>query len=704
MASGVALPSAAVAQLEPEPSEEADVEAPARVSVLARFSVGRLARWLVSETPSERLRGIERLGEVGTEAALGRLTTHAFERRAQLGGREWLALARALAPHAAQPKAQLVLAMVLNQSATQAAGPDEAALRSLARGAAALALAAEGSAPSLLVLGRALRAAGDPAAAAADALLAHPPGTLAPLLDAPGPASAELARLLGVLGDQRAFHALRGWVRGEASDVRAASAVALTRLGHLETVPLAALWLEQGPAELRQAGLEILLLAHDPRAEPAQLARSQGARLDAVEQRRLLEYPFPELAPALVAGIDRAEREGDGDGTALAGAWRWTLLGRTGGDVAVARLVRGLADERAAFAAAHALSRSTGHAAHAALQRGLEQSAVHPLALRAAAARARGLGESFRGLEARAESWLRSDEPSERAAAAWARSLAGDRGARVELESREAVRILAAASNALSFDDESLDTAARLLTAAAPGPERTALSICLLSPRVRRAVPSGLLWSLVAEGGAARPLALRALAGRVDVEVGTGVAHYLDHPDPLLREHVARGLGESGRSSAVGLLVNRLELETDEGVRRAIVMALAGHTGRTVSHWLERAARLDPSPRVRSVARLGLAGVPLADPVPGQELLWTVLRVTVVESPPGNELAGNAASENQATRSRATETDGAKAGAASVGPALLSVAPGLALPLFADPSGVLVVSGLPASHLGIRLQ
>jgi hypothetical protein len=79
---------------------------------------------------------------------------------------------------------------------------------------------------------------------------------------------------------------------------------------------------------------------------------------------------------------------------------------------------------------------------------------------------------------------------------------------------------------------------------------------------------------------------------------------------------------------------------------------------------------------VRSAARLALGGVPLGDAVRGDDFLWTELRA----------LSGD---------STVTEPGGG---------ALLSVAPGLAMPVFADPAGVLVVSGLPSSHLGIRLQ
>jgi hypothetical protein len=665
------LSSPVRAQPEPDPAEEADVEAPARVSVLNRFSVTRIARWLASEDVADRVRGIERLGAIGTPAALARLTGYAFERRAQLVGREWLTLARTLAPHAADAKAELVLAMLLNQSSSNSTGPEEAALLELARGAAALALADDGGATALLVLGRALRAVGAPAAAAADALVAHPPASVAPLLDAPGEPSVELAQLLGALADQRAFHVLRDWVRGASIEVRAASALALTKLGDMETVPLAAQWLDRGSPVLRRAGLEILLLAHDPRAEPALAALLAQGALGEAEQRRLLEFPSSSLAEPLLASLDQegsVDREG-------AAAWRWTLLGRMGGEAAAQRLARGLGDTRTALAAAHALSRLRGPEARAPLEAALEGEDVLPLAVRVAAARSE-LGDGFRGLAARTADWLHSEDPRQRAAAAWARSIEGGPAALAELESGDEVRVLAAASNALRFDDAVIDGVARLLSSAPPGRMRTALGAGLLSPRGRRTVGSTLLWSLVAEGGTARPLALRALAARSDPGIWAAVESYLDHPDPLLREHLARGLGESERPSAVGHLTRRLAFETDETVRRALVMALGAHRGRAVSQWLERAARLDASPRVRSAARLALGGVPLGDAVRGDDFLWTELRA----------LSGD---------STVTEPGGG---------ALLSVAPGLAMPVFADPAGVLVVSGLPSSHLGIRLQ
>jgi len=655
---GLALPARAQSEL--SEAEVAMAEPPPRRSPLARFGLAPLSRRLESERLDERLLAMERLGELGSAAAFARLASHAVERRSRFVGREWLTLAHALAGGTADAKVQLALAMLLNQAANPAQGPEEAGLLELARGTAALALSAEGDPAALLVLGRALRARGAPARAAAEALIAHPPRQLEPLIE-PGPPSSELASLLGALGDQRAFHVLRDWVRGEAdASVRAAAALALTRLGHLETVPLGARWSEAGQGELVDAGLDILLAAQDPRGDELLGQRLAAERVADTDRRRLLEAAGPGLADAALASIDRA---------AAGDEWRWALLGRIGGDAAAQRLARALGEPRAALAAAQALSRMPGEAARAGLAAALAERVALPLAVRAAVVRADAFGEPTSGLAESIGVLAASSTASERAAAAWARALGGGAAAIAELKSGDEARVVAASSHALGFDPATLEVLAALVESSPAGPVRSAASACLGTAIGRERVSSDALWSLVAEAGPARPLAVRALAARNDPGLAGALRSLLADPDPLLRSHVARGLGESADASAVGLLVARLAVEPDEGVRHAIVIALGARRGLRASTSLTRSARLDPSSRVRSAARLALSGVVLSDPPPGRELLWLELHA-------------------------------AKAGAA----VLLEIAPGLAIPVLPDPSGVVVASALPAPEVGIRLQ
>lgn len=670
---GVAVALVAVRAPASEDAAEPSVSAQARPASLAeRFGLPHLIRLLESPSESERQRGIQRLAALGSAPALNRLATFAVERQAQLGAREWLTLARSLAPHAGDEAIRLVLAALLNRGSSVehtavgepagGDGPGEVALLELARGAAALALAEEGSSASIEVLGQALRMEGPSAVAAAMALEAHPPARLDDLLDTPGEPTVELARLLGALGDQRSFHTLRRWVRGESAEVRAASAVALTELGHLETVPLARQWLKHELPVLRDAALRILMLTREPAATRLLVERLSSDDIEADTKRFALELPSPEMASV---AISQAVRAGAED------TWWWTLLGRIGGPAVAAPLEAALGDPEHAFAAVHALSRLAGAEGQRVLARALEGRVALPLVARAAAARARYSGERFDGLEQRLQALVRAGASSERAAGAWGLSLLGTRAAIAELESEDEVRVLAAANNALSFDDDVLERAASLLSAAPAGRVRTALAFCLLRPSGQRGVTSASLRSFVAEAGPARPLALRVLAARDEPELRPFLRGYLGHSDPVLRAHVARGLGESRQPSAIGLLVGRFELETDEDVRHAIVCALSARSGRAVTRALELAKRLDPSPRVRSAARLALGGMRLGDPPSGTDLLWAELRS-------GGEAAG--------------------AGA------LLNVAPGLAFPVFEDPSGVLVVAGVGAQHLGIRLQ
>ncbi len=653
------------AETEPEPAS-AEAVVPARASLGSRFGVAHLARLLGSTAIADRLRGIRRLSALGTHAALNRLSSFVFERRAALGGREWLTLARGFALHAAYPKSELVLSTLLEQRPADGAGPDEVELFDLARGVAALALAREGSAESLSVLGRALRTLGSSAIIAREALLAYPPQTLERILDSPGEPTLELVQLLGSLGDQRAFHSLRGWVRSETAQVRAASAVALTQLGALETVPLARTWLAAESPVLQRAALEILLLAQDPAA-----ARTLGKELSAAGnahlQERALEFPSRELVKIVISRLGRADPDE---------RWLWTLLGRMGGDTAARRLEVALAEPDSAFAVAHALSRLVGSDGHAALARALEGEVALPLSARAAAARRWVWRERFAGLDERLVALRRSDVASERAAAAWSLSLGGGADALAELESGDQARVLAAANNALWFDDRVLEGASRLLASTSAGSIRTALSVCLLRPSGQRSVASTVLWSLVSEAGASRPLALRALASRNDPQLAGLVEGYLDDPDPLLRAHVARGLGERVESSGVGLLAERFEFETDENVRQAIVYALSSRTGHAATRTIQLAAELDPSAPVRGAARLALAGVRLADPPPTSEFLWAEVRSADPES---TSRSGNSAM-------------------------LLNVAPGLAFPVFGDAAGLLVVAGVSVNHLEIRLQ
>lgn len=683
----VALLSPAARAQSGEEEQPPETEDSAFPSLSSRFGLERLVSALGAGSVAERVGAIQRLAGLGTPAARHRLVNAALERRAQLEAREWLTLVRALAPHAAEDDARVLLALAMSARASDTAEPLTVASFELVRGSAALALAASGAEPALRVLGATLRGGGPAAALAAEALLAHPPADLEAFLATPGEPSVELARWLGELGDQRAFHPLRAWVRGEGAEVRAAAAIALTQLGALETVPLARAWLRSGVPVLERAAEQMLQLTQQPEAAELLLQRLRAAPVDAATLSQALSYPSPVLLPWAAEPGAAAQHA----------AARWTLLGRIGGPKAAAALESALGGADAA-AAAHALAELPDEHGLAALERALAARRGLPHVVRAAVLRQRLWQEQPRGLPEQLARLRSSALPAERAAGAWGSSLAGASAAESELASREAVRVEAAANNALCFDDRVLVAAARLLASAEPGRARDAFAFALLRPSGAQAVSSELLESLVLDGGVAAPLALRALAARAEPRFQALADDYLAHPDPLLRAHVARGLGESPRSTAVALLLARFELETDEVVRQAIVRALSLRRGPATTELLGLAARLDPSAAVRGAAQLALSGVELRDPPAGHEALWT--EVPLAASPRAEPAP--AAPEATGAVSAASAVGARPARAGAVG--LLHVLPGLALPVFADAAGTLVVAGVGTRPLALRWQ
>jgi hypothetical protein len=640
---------------------------------LGEPSVEQLSGALESSDAPERMRAIQRLAGLNTAAAVRRLAGLVTGRRAELGGREWLVLARALAPRAREPEPEIALAQLLEREPAEG---DQAALLELARGTAALALAQAGSEAALGALASALRTRGPAAAAASEALRAHPPAELDRLLSAPGEPSVELARVLGQIGDERAFDPLRAWVRSaDSAEVRAAAALALTELGGLETVALARQWLGSQRPVLRRAALEILSLTQA--SDLGKLLESELGSPGAGGAPTLAQglKAASELAPEFpLSSLDRGVLERLAAG-APAAPLGWALLGEQGSTGAIRQLELAVHQHESAFAATQVLAGLPGVDAHAALQRLLSSGTALPLSVRAAASRAARWHENFPGLEARIAALRTSAAPSDRAAGAWAASLASSSAARALLASEDVVQREAAANNGLWFDDGVIATAAALLGRAAPGRARHAFAFALSRPSGRRAVSSVCLHDLVAEGGSAAPLALRALASRDEPQFVAFAESFAQHADPVLRAHLARGLGVSDRPGAFGLLVRSYEFETDPRVRQAIVRALSGHSGRRVERTLDGAARLDPDPEVRSAARLALAGMLLSDPPSGGDFSWMRVAVDRAEQKPDH---------------------------AAPARSLLQVLPGLALPIFADPAGVVVVGGVAPESFAMQ--
>ena len=621
-------------------------------------------RLLGSSYEPDRLRGVRRLGSVGTPQALQALVEW-LGTPAGSQQRSRLAAVRALAPHAWIPLVRQALVRIMAVGAAPSRGTDR--LGEQVRRSAALALAASGDPDALAALAKALRREGPTAEAAAIALEAHPPRDLGPLVQARGTPTPTLVRLLSRLADQRAFHPLRSFVLWGAPEVRTEAAIALTELGALETIPLARHWLqhERESTLARLAAVRILALAHtaDAPQEIERLLREAETREAGLDLALLAPHP------ALVAPLEKLLDDADADTQSrVLGA-----IGRCGGQRATDVLSAQLANSQRGPQAAYALALTAHESAAERLEAALQSADTRRLAARAAVVRELVLGESVAGLEEALRRLLASDEARDRAAGAWGLAARNPERARKYLESTHPEVVTAVAS--LATTRQSARWAARRLLREPPGPTRTALSIALVHDAGAHLVPTRSLVEMVEAGGAAAPLAARALAARDRDDLRPRIEALFENADAMMRSHVALGLGKSRAADVVGILARGYRTEEDADVRHAMVVALSRRTERTRLRTLQLAARLDSDRRVREAARLALRGRRLFESAAGAGTFWLTVQAASPRAP----------------------------GEGQPRAALVQTTNGLALPLVAAPDGSIVATRLPAGQVRLRL-
>lgn len=627
-------------------------------SLLAELGTPAAERLLGSDASSDRLRAFARLSGLATPRALELLAKALDPGGAARGAEEHLAAVRALAPHAATPLVREALVRALSSPPVEAdAGP----LSDWVRAAAALALARTQEPAALSALGRALRKPGHAAELAKQALLDSPPRDLGPLLHLPGAPTRELCEALGALGDRRAEGFLRDIVRRGAPEARAAAALALLRLGSSEVLELARHWLrsERQPV-LVAAAAEILATsgAPDAAAPLAELAKSEATR--PLSLRLLLQTNGRIAAPTELEPSMAAEEAGD----------LLELFAR-GGSWGASRLERALGQPQTAGLALYALSRVPSAAAHARLHQALRQREHMLTALRALALRHARLGDVESKLPALTHELSSSSKPAERAAATFARALFEPDSLPRLLASNDAVTVRAAARLALS--GSAARAAAERLINERDETLRAALSIALVDARAADLVPTPLLLELVHGAGPGSLLAASALCARKDADLLPLVRELLGSGDPWLRAHALLGLSRARDADVLGLIENAYRFEPDQGVRHAAVVALSRRPELVRRRGLRLAAELDAAPSVRAAARLALAGHSLSDTALGSETVWL-------------ELAAN---------------PGLEPGA--VAAAQVRLGAGLALPVVADPDGVVALAGVDPAPLSLRL-
>lgn len=628
-----------------------------RASLRERFGVVPAERALRSSDPKKRERALERLGALGTPRALDLLVTALEPSGAAQAPRERLIAVRALAPHVKNPRVRDGLVRVMTGIGTSAERSDP--LQGLLRDTAALALAASRERSAEVALARALRQPGRVAEAARAALTAYPPNDLDTIVRSHGTPTLELVRLLEALGGPRAIATLREVARRGTPELRLEAALSLARLGSFEGVDLAKPFATRPKSRFSLAAAEILTLAGDPSADTlvAQLLEHADTRGPALELAR--KVPGARVRAALLRALEA--------GTPSELPAVVSALAQSGGAVGIRALGRLGSDPVRRDLAARALALTPGKGANAELARWARDPGTRRFAARASALRRIALGEGLEGDRELFDALLASKHPADRAAGAFGKALTDGETARALLRHADPA-VVEAAARAAPFVGAA-DAAARTLLASRPSPTRTQLALSLLVPSARALVPTEILEELVSEGTLAAPLALHALCERDSQAIRARILEHLASPDPSYRAHAALGLGASADPTALGLLEAAYRFEVEPSVRRAIVHALSRRPEGVRARTLRLAATLDPDRETRELARHALQR-PLA---PTFETGTGTLSVALVRS------------------------DGARRGA------IVRLPSGLAVPVLADPDGIVTLAGFRAGNVALRL-
>lgn len=654
-------------------------------SFRGRLGVPLAQRLLSSSSQQDRLRGVVRLGAIGTPEAIDALTS-ALEQSTIItrDARARLEVIRALAPHATRENVRSLLIRELSE------GPDGRAnstpLSHLTRGAAALALARTGEKKALTALLSAVVQGGAGAEIATMALVEHPPSSLVTLLEGRRRIEPSVANLLASMGDLRAQERLRLSLSETDPAVQSAAALALVRLGDSMPATLARTWVKSEDNRQRRAGAEVLARLGTDDADEAVAAllaststRSEGVRLAFAAPRKELVKPLANVLDALA--LDDREK-------AIA------AIGKAGGAEAVDTLVAQFDKPELATAVAFALARMPGNPARRALEKALASAsakagAPRRLVVRAATVRALLLRDEPEGLDKALDAMV-TEKATEDLAVGYFGIVATGRmrvetavqKVRSSMHGKTQDAIVAAIGRAsLARGPDGPSEFAEILGRTGMFEARAELpyaaGIALLADAHGKGLSTALLARLAEEGGPLAPLAARALPSRDGEAVRSRIERLLDGTDPVIRAHTALGLATDEEPDAISLLTRAYRFEEDASVRRAIIRALSARSEKQRIDTLELARDLDPDDSVRALARAALAGRSLLPPVavPSGTVLW----VSLVANAPSaiSAIAGRAA--------RLVRPDG------------------LAVPVVADPDGALIVPGMPEGRAGLTL-
>ncbi len=492
-----------------------------------------------------RRRGIERLALPFSRESRERLLS-LVERVEELSLAEKRTLVFAIARFANEPKVANLLYRVLSD----VTGNNEW-LAAQIQTSAALALSRAQSPQATAFLISALGHAGPLAELAKQALLAHPPRDVRVLCSKRAPPGA--VALVGELGDKRAIPALRELVEKAPMDVSVEAAVALAKLGNVESFGLARKWVKSSLPKLRARAAEILALLAPPEATGVVeelLGQDETVDLGLRLARQTLAPDLIDALGRLLTTLDPARADGVRQ-----------ILAAMDTEPAGAKLVS-LARTRSELSlAAHALATATSAASGRTLTSRLAGS---------------------KGWEKRL--WQH----------AW-----HVRYGKIEDESDSSADVRGV--NGFSSEE-----ACRRAFASSDSPRLSVQLIgCLRYPEIGKLVSSESLVELLQDSVAA-PMAALVLASRYSPQDSLS-EQLLKSADRDVRAAALFGLSRCASPLRFGILTQALINESEPEVRRAIVTGIGLQARAWSKAWLADVATLDSDPGVRQAAELALS-------------------------------------------------------------------------------------------------
>lgn len=639
---------AAIAEAAPQASHSPPNEPP--TNLRAHVGTDQVASLLHSADADERIRGIERAASLGTRESVALLVE-----TVEQNSRGIVTLARALAKFADQDAVRARLLTIVTGSASSAgrAPPppsanrpasddaDSAARIELARDIAAIALARSGGDRALESLYGYARGSGSGQQAALHALALFPPREPG-FFGTPGaPLPVAALRLLGQLGDLRALDVLHATARSNDVALRSAALVSLAELGDERAIGLARSAIAESDSRLREAAGEVFILLAAPERFKATAALIADEATTTIGIRMAERVHSPEITKLVGA---RASTHPNREIRAQA----IRALGRSPDpEAAKALTVPPLLDDgELAYHAYDALSRSPAPNAGALIGERLG-SKSGSLAARAYVVRALARGERTSASDEAVFRLASAQQPALRALGVFARVALGDADATDFLGAKEP-RVRQAAAMAAPARGVSASVERALLERLARESDavtRQVLAIGLASGDPDGIVKTSSLVESAESAGGDAPVAAFALARRVDATTARKVGELLTSRDPTIRAHTARGLSSASLPDATGRLAGAYAYETDAGVRRAIIAALAARTDDASAplrkETLDVASNLDPDGPTRQLARRALLQRTASfAPPKTQEVAW--IRLTRADGdPPGRPFVGS---------------------------------------------------------------